>query len=151
MQRDQRLVGSDDVLGLSATSNTLRVTLTPLVLHFALSRRAPTCSITISQPARALISRLLRVNTLKVPPPTVPRPQMPIRIGLTMNSSNGLFLIVVIAVWLRHGLHGATPAGNAGRLLFQGDDSIREHAPTQSVTRLRQPCRRRRACNEKQA
>ena len=60
-------------LGSSATAKISVLTLTP---GMSAPRRAPICSITISQPARAEISALLRVNTSKVPLPTVPKPHI---------------------------------------------------------------------------
>src|SRR5688572_30458164 len=79
---------STSTSGLLATSNTSRVILYLEVSQLGLSRRAPICTMVMSQPARASISALLRVRILTVPLPTVPRPQIPILTGFKVDSSS---------------------------------------------------------------
>ena len=66
------------ISGFSATAKISRDTLTSPRSQSGLSRRAPTWLMIIWQPARALISLVLRLSTLTVPLPTVPKPHMPI-------------------------------------------------------------------------
>ncbi len=67
--------------GSRTTSNTSRLTRVAPVSQRGLSRRAPMCVTITSRPTRAAMSWLLRASTLKVPQPTVPKPQMPTLIG----------------------------------------------------------------------
>jgi hypothetical protein len=110
---DQRLVGGDHVLavldGLEhqfasdgvaadqldddldfrvavATSKTSVVVGVPVIWQLGFSVRTAICATSIPRPARRAISSALRFSTLKVPPPTVPSPQMPTLTGFTMNS-----------------------------------------------------------------
>ena len=80
-------------LGSSATAKISVLTLTPSI---SAPRRAPMCSITISQPARAEISTLLRFNTSKVPLPTVPRPQIATFTGFKLPTPTYLLLIIYV-------------------------------------------------------
>ena len=55
------------------------------VSDFGLGRRAAICATSIPRPARRAISSALRLSTLKVPPPTVPNPQIPTLTGFTLK------------------------------------------------------------------
>src|SRR5690554_4110957 len=58
----------------------------PVVSHFGLVSRAAICATSMVHPARRAISSALRLSTLKVPPPTVPNPQMPTFTDFTLDS-----------------------------------------------------------------
>src|SRR5690606_13428649 len=72
------------ISGLLTSSKTSAVMGVAPVSHFGLVSRAAIWATTMPRPARRAISSALRLSTLKVPPPTVPSPQMPTFTGFTL-------------------------------------------------------------------
>ena len=99
----------------------------------------PTCSIMISLPARAAMLRAFRVNTLKVPLPTVPSPQIPTLTGFKMftlsreSCSEYLLLLRYCEPRLLCGLKCCTESGyfslmavwTESYLCFRGNAEVR--------------------------
>src|SRR5438045_3899379 len=70
-----------------ATSNASPLTfaLRPTILRACSIALSATCVIWMARPARRWISSALRFKTSQVPPPTVPMPSSPTRIGRIME------------------------------------------------------------------